>query len=405
MHIAVVSYTFPPSREIGGRRWAKFSQQLARVGHQVSVVCADNGAGAAWYRESYPDLEVRVLPRRYPDWLNGQTRHAGEKIAYHLLTRGITRILPHNWFDKGVAWKSLMLNALENLHAQKPIDLLVVTGAPFSTLAWGAAFKKKHPAIRYVADMRDPWTWGHGYGMPGLTAKQKAYQAKQERMAVEACDLLCFPAPVMGEVLASRYPEAAAKMHILPHAYEPEKFPTAAVSGQRQGFIYGGTLYNGMEPWFRELAGILQQHPDTGFHWDIHSGTAYPLIQELFPQGEVQLKPPVSEEVLFAKIQQAAAYMLFFPERYKDFISTKFYEVVYAGTPFVYIGYPGEVSRFITENRLGVHVLPEEMQERLPAFLRGEIPFEQGFFPIEKYSFPAVTEAFLQALGRIDTHV
>ena len=405
MHVAVVSYTFPPSREIGGRRWAKFSQQLARLGHRVSVVCADNGAQTGWYRDAFPDLEVTVLLRRYPDWLSGQTRHIGEKLAYHLLTRVASRFLPQNWFDKGLAWKSEMLGALEAIHGQKPIDVLVVTGAPFSTLAWGAAFKIKYPKIRYVADMRDPWTWGHGYGMPGLNPKQKAYQAAQERLAVESCDLLCFPAPVMGEVLAAKYPQARAKMHMLPHAYDPDKFPATDATGARQGFIYGGTLYNGMEPWFRDLAEILREHPQCGFHWDIYSGTAYPLISELFPQGQVSLKAPVSEEMLFAQITRARAYMLFFPERYKDFISTKFYEVVYTGTPFVYIGYPGEVSRFITENRLGVHILPEEMRERLPAFLNGDIPFEPGFFPIEKYSFPVVTQEFLQALSSVENPV
>jgi glycosyltransferase involved in cell wall biosynthesis len=402
MHVAVVSYTFPPSREIGGRRWAKFSQQLARLGHRVSVVCADNGAQSGWYRDAFPDLEVTVLPRRYPAWLSGQTRHLGEKLAYHLLTRVASRVLPYNWFDKGLAWKSAMLGALEAIHARNPVDVLVVTGAPFSTLAWGADFKRKYPHIRFVADMRDPWTWGHGYGIPGMNARQKAYQAAQEQHAVESCDLLCFPAPVMGEKLAAKYPAAAAKMHMLPHAYDPDKFPPAEASGQRQGFIYGGTLYNGMEAWFRDLAEILREHPRGGFHWDIYSGTAYPLISELFPQGQVTLKPPVSEEALFGQISRARAYMLFFPERYKDFISTKFYEVVYTGTPFVYIGYPGEVSRFITENRLGVHILPEEMRERLPAFLNGDIPFEPGFFPIEKYSFPVVTQEFLQALSRIE---
>ena len=401
MHVAVVSYTFPPSREIGGRRWAKFSQQLARLGHTVSVVCADNGAPEGWYLQSCPDLEVKVLPRRYPDWLSGQTRHFGEKLAYHLITRIASRFLARNWFDKGAGWKPEMLGALEALHARKPIDLLVVTGAPFSTLAWGAEFRRRHPQVRYVADMRDPWTWGHGYGMPGLNPKQKALQAAQERLAVERCDLLCFPAPVMGEVLAAKYPDAKSKMHILPHAYDPDKFPPADPSRERKGFIYGGTLYNGMETWFRDLADILREHPQHGFQWDVYSGTPYPLIGELFPGGEVRLMHPVSEETLFGAICRARAYMLFFPERYKDFISTKFYEVVNTGTPFVYIGYPGEVSRFITENRLGVHILPEEMRERLPAYLEGEIPFEPGFFPIEKYSFPVVTQELLQALDRV----
>jgi hypothetical protein len=42
------------------------------------------------------------------------------------------------------------------------------------------------------------------------------------------------------------------------------------------------------------------------------------------------------------------------------------------------------------------------MRERLPAFLDGEIPFQPGYFPIEKFSFPLVTRDFLQALKGIE---
>ena len=38
--ILVVSYTFPPSPGIGGRRWAKFSKVLVQKGWDVDVIAA-----------------------------------------------------------------------------------------------------------------------------------------------------------------------------------------------------------------------------------------------------------------------------------------------------------------------------------------------------------------------------
>jgi len=399
MHIAIVSYTFPPSPGIGGRRWAKFSQELAFLGHDVSVLCAESDAPKGWYSQAYPNVNVSALPRRYPYWLSGQTRHFGEKLAYNLAVRIARYLLKGNIFDKGVFWRRMMMDALERLHGEKPLDVLVVTGAPFSTLAWGAEFKRKYPNVFYVADLRDPWSWGQGYGIADMNLKHKVYQEVQEKSVLESCDLVCFPSPAMGDILALKYPECIAKMYLLPHAYDPRKYLQNPPKVKANKFIYGGTLYNGIESWFRKLSEILSKNSLPDFQWEIFSGTDYPLVQELFPDGAVHVRKPVSEEALFGLIQQARAYMILFPEIYKDYISTKFYEVVYAGTPIVYIGYPGAVSQFIVDNHLGVHILPEEMDTHLPACLSADIPFESGLFPIDKFSFPEVTKEFLNELA------
>ena len=62
MHFTIVSYTFPPSKEIGGRRWAKFSLNLANMGHEMTIICADNSTDVSWYEKEYPGIEVKLLP-------------------------------------------------------------------------------------------------------------------------------------------------------------------------------------------------------------------------------------------------------------------------------------------------------------------------------------------------------
>jgi glycosyltransferase involved in cell wall biosynthesis len=403
MHFAIVSYTFPPSKEIGGRRWAKFSQHLVRMGHEVTVICANDSIDHDLYKKEFPGVQVRVLEKCYPEWLSGFTRSFREKSLYWIYTRMLSPFTKQNFFDRGYAWRRPMLNALENIHLHKPIDVLVVTGAPFSLLYYGAEFKTRHKEIKYVGDLRDPWTWGSYYGMPTLSALKKNFQELSEKKAIEACDMVCYPTQHMGDVLQKKYPSFSSKLYLLPHAFDPDKFPNIIKEEKREGFIYGGSLYPGIEEYIEQLAKIVNANPDSGFKWDIYTGTHYPLIESNFPKGSINMHPLIPEEQLFQKIVSSSAYLAFFPVSDKDLISTKFFEIIYSQTPIVYVGEEGEVSKFIKENRLGVHILPEHMDRDLPTYLNGNVPFESGYFDVMQYTFSVVTEKFLSALKAIET--
>lgn len=398
MHFAIVSYTFPPSKEIGGRRWAKFSQHLAKKGHTVTVICADNSADHSWYEKEFPAIEVRVLPKCYPDWLSGFTKSVTEKILYMIYTRVLSPLTKQNLFDKGFAWRKPMLDELETVHRNKPIDVMVVTGAPFSLLAYGSEFKMRHKQIQYVSDLRDPWTWGSYYGIPTLSPSKKRFQELSEYKTMEASDMVCYPTQNMGDFLKEKYPSFSSKLYLLPHAYDPDKFPNVTKEEDRAGFIYGGTLYNGIEEYIKCLGEIVKSNPDAGFKWDIYTSSHYPLIDSNFANGKVSIHPLIPENELFQKIVKSAAYLAFFPVTDKDLISTKFFEIIYTQTPIVYIGDEGDVGKFIRENRLGVHILPENMERDLPNYLNGRVPFEIGCFDVNQYTFSTVTQSFLTAL-------
>jgi len=401
MHFTIVSYTFPPSNDIGGRRWAKFSQHLAKKGHEVTVLCADNVINDEFYEKEFPGINVKVLPKCYPDWLSGFAKSLKEKVLYKFYSGFLNPFTKQNLFDKGFAWKKTMLTELENTHLKNPIDVLVVTGAPFSLLYYGSLFKKLHKEIEYVADLRDPWTWGSYYGIPNLSRFKKKYQEMSEYKTLEACDMVCYPTEHMGNVLKGLYPSFSSKLYLLPHAYDPDKFPNVPQHEKREGFIYGGSLYPGIEDYIKHLGEIVKANPDSGFMWNIYTGTNYPLIDSNFANGCIQKHKFVPEEQLFQKIKNSSAYLAFFPPTDKDLISTKFFEIIYTQTPILYIGDEGDVGRFVRENRVGVHILPENMKRDLPKYLSGNVPFEKGYFDVAQYTFDSVTENFLIALKKL----
>ena len=398
MHFTIVSYTFPPSKEIGGRRWAKFSQQLAKKGHNVTVVCANNSGSLEWYQKEFVGIDFCVLPRNYPEWLNGYANNILEKFLYLIYTRIFTHFTKKNLFDKGFAWRNPMLNALEDLHSKKAIDVLVVSGGPFSLLNYGAEFKMLHKEIQYVADIRDPWTWGGLYGIPNMSNNKKKYQELSELNTIKECNMFCYPTQNMGDVLMQKYPTFASKLYLLSHAFDPDKFSNVIKDEKRDGFIYGGTMYNGIQEYILQLDKIIKANPNIGFKWNIYTGTQYPLINSNFANGMITIYTFVKEEQLFKLISKSAAYLAFFPITDKDLISTKFFEIIYTETPILFIGEEGEVGKFIRENKLGVHILPENIVSELPKYLNGNVPFTKNYFNVSQYSFSAVTDTFLNAL-------
>jgi hypothetical protein len=189
-------------------------------------------------------------------------------------------------------------------------------------------------------------------------------------------------------------------MFLLTHAYDPEKFPSKAENEIRAGFIYGGTLYGGIDGYLKKIAEVIKSNPDSGFKWKIYTNTQYPLSADsLFLSSNVEKLPFVEEKQLFQELKKASAYLVLFPASDKDIISTKFYEIIYSNTPILYIGEEGELGRFIRESRVGVHILPENIELELPKYLNGHVPFEKGYFDISQYSFDNVTKFFLKILN------
>jgi hypothetical protein len=152
LNITIVSYTFPPSNEIGGRRWAKFSIYLAKLGHNVTVVCAEHGGDKEWYEHEFKGIQIVTLPKLYPEWLYGGNLNFQQKIYYFIQSKVYKLFLKNNLFDRAKKWKKPLLERLEKIHKENPIDYLVTSGGPFSILYFGTLFKQKYSNVKLISD-------------------------------------------------------------------------------------------------------------------------------------------------------------------------------------------------------------------------------------------------------------
>jgi len=361
-------------------------------------VCAENKADKDFYRINYKGIQIITLPKYYPEFLKGQTKNFIEKILYFIITRIISPVIKYNIFDWGLFWKNPLLNILNKLHKKQPIDVLIITGAPFSLLYYGTFFKRIHKDIFYVIDLRDPWTNGENYGFKTMNSKKREFQEFQEKESVQYADLVCVPADIMKKYFIEKYPECSQKIYLLPHAFEPENFNLTSNLKIENRFIYGGTLYNDIEEELIKVINVIEKNAPKDFKWEIYSNTPYKLLENIPSGGKVMKHSFIPENELFSKISSSKAYLMIYPETDKDFISTKFFEIIYAKTPIIFIGKNGEISEFIKKNKLGVHISPESIEKELPTYLSGDIKFEGHSFDISQYYFLNVTKSFLEKI-------
>ncbi len=102
--IVIVSYTFPPTPGIGGRRWAKFSKELIANNHDVKVVTfgVENGVSnpSEWINDivSYKN-KIKYLSSNYPKWLTA-TNSFTDKVMYRLSLIYVKLFSKGNYYDR-----------------------------------------------------------------------------------------------------------------------------------------------------------------------------------------------------------------------------------------------------------------------------------------------------------------
>lgn len=171
--VLIVTYYWPPSGGSGVQRWLKFVKYLPEFGWTPYVLTPENPAfdlrDESLLKDIPPEAEVLRLPIWEPYRLLGKTKGKDEKKAKIFFSSGkswtqkIMRFIRGNFFipDPRMFWVTPASRFLEDFILQEKISHVVTTGPPHSMHLIGMRLKKKVPALRWVADFRDPWSEWH----------------------------------------------------------------------------------------------------------------------------------------------------------------------------------------------------------------------------------------------------
>lgn len=390
--LLLVCNRFPPNAGIGGRRWAKFAKELARRGHPVHVIRSAGTPGtlnSLWTADvQHPNIIHHTMPPRFPavmtQWPLTSFR---DKLRYWFWQRVHPLLTKGNYYDLGFRSRKDLLRSATRLIREQGIRQVIVTGAPFSLMAYAAELRESFPQLHMVADFRDIWTWGSDYGFKVISEKRQAHERGMEALVARTYDKLVAPDPQVTGHLQRTYGGPSSRYVVLPHAVDPDEMGVVPRVRQDAGFrmIYAGSLYGAEEAdrYFEMLLQAfeaLRESRPAAFatcRLDLYitgqgTGALAAKVAERGLADQVRFHPPLAPQAVFQQLSEADLVVNFIPSMNKHIMGTKFNEVFFLGCPVLHVGEPGLVSRTIEERRMGASIRVEELVVELPRIISGE---------------------------------
>jgi len=236
--VLILTYYFPPSGGAGVQRWLKFSKYLPESGVEPIVITVDERYA------SYPQIDetllsdvpsgLKVYKTRTSEVLSlykkvtptGQLPHTGfANEQSPTLKQKISRFIRGNFFlpDPRRGWNRYAYAKACELIEQEGIDTVITTSPPHSTQLIGLKLKRKYPSIRWIADLRDPWSDIYYNKSLYQTALAKACNRRLERQVLETADELI---TVSNECLRNFQSKTSKPLpiHLIPNGYDEADF-------------------------------------------------------------------------------------------------------------------------------------------------------------------------------------
>jgi glycosyltransferase involved in cell wall biosynthesis len=209
--VLIVTYYWPPSGGSGVQRWLKFVKYLDKAGWETFVLTPENPSFALSDPTLLRDVPVNTEVLHLPIWEPYNAFHKlsgllGKKTVAQTdmistgkksLFQKISSWVRGNLFipDPRIFWVRPAFHFLDDFIKTKGIDKIITTGPPHSIHLIGLRLKKKYPALKWIADFRDPWSEWDLLDTLSLTSFARKRHRTLERRVLQNADRAITIAP------------------------------------------------------------------------------------------------------------------------------------------------------------------------------------------------------------------
>ena len=396
LRLLVLTYYWPPSGGAGVQRCLKWVKYLSDFGVEATVVTVDAT------QATYPVLDeslaadvpagVRVIRTPTSEPFKSYKKLTGRAVPYGGfanegkpgLMQQALRFVRGNLFipDPRRGWNKHALRAVERLLAAgETFDAVLTSSPPHSTQLIGLALQKRY-GLRWLADMRDPWTDIYYYRDLHHTPLAAWLDARYERQVLTRADAVLVTSPETERLFRTKVPGlAAGKIHVLPNGYDapdfsqPSQPPADCFRITHTGTItelyhLGGLL--------GVLARALKRHPAVPMQLRFVGQVSAELRTQVSAAGLAEVtdyQPFVPHADSVAELLQATVLLMAIPDvpRNRGILPGKIFEYLAANKPVLCVGPAGsDADKLLQECGAG-QALPYAdaalMQETLDTLL------------------------------------
>jgi glycosyltransferase involved in cell wall biosynthesis len=377
--VLIITYYWPPSGGSGVQRWLKFVKYLPAFGWEPYVFTPENPAFDIKDESLLKDVPEEAEVIRFPIW---EPYHVFFRISAVLgsrksakptelisgkkgsLFQSISTWIRANLVipDPRVFWVKPSIKFLEDFLAANKIQTIITTGPPHSLHLIGLGLKKKNPALRWIADFRDPWSeWGFLDSLNiGTRARQK-HKRLESKVLCSADEVITItPFYVRKfEALSKR------KVHLLTNGYDEDDFSNLEYTRSEKFVIRHIGIINEKcdpRPFEKALGQLMEENTEVARHTQLHFiGEVHPSFRAFAEHSSL-----IKDVTVFAgniphknllPLYGSSSLLLFILTGYKDaegYMPGKLFEYLATGLPVLGIGpVNGDASGLLKATQAG----------------------------------------------------
>ena len=247
--VLLITYYFPPSGGAGVQRWLKTINYLPKAGVETIVLTVDPAVA------SYPQID-ESLCNDVPSGIKIYRTHTREILSFYKkvspkkevpyggfanepnpnLIQKISRFIRGNFFlpDPRRGWNKYALAKAKEIIETEAIETIVTTSPPHSTQLIGLELKRLYPHLKWVADLRDPWTdiYYNEDLYPTRWAKKR--NLRYERSVLLGADQIITVSEECKRLFAEKA-DVAEKIAVVPNGYDTKDFIQLGVRSEELG--------------------------------------------------------------------------------------------------------------------------------------------------------------------------
>lgn len=373
--VLIITYYWPPSGGAGVQRWVKFCKYLPDFNIEPIILTVKNG--------TYPLIDETLIAQ-IPENLKVYRSKIFEPYSIFGKLIGKSRkevSTPANAFtteNEGVlkkigvwiranlfipdarrGWVPFAVKKAAQLIKAHNIQTIITTGPPNSTHLIGTKLKEKNPDIKWIMDMRDPWTKIFFNETIPRTLLATRIDEALEKKALSLADEV---------IVVSR---GMAKLHnaiknraynVIPNGFDHTDFQALTSETKNEKFTikYIGSMTESAIPYdFFKAISELDTKSSSKISLQFfgsHNKILADAISQFNLNGIVQFNDYIPHLEAKREMQTADLLLLVIPNT-KDnelILTGKIFDYIAAQRPIIYIGpIPGDASDIIKEYNLG----------------------------------------------------
>jgi glycosyltransferase involved in cell wall biosynthesis len=371
--VLILTYYWPPSGGAGVQRWLKFAKYLPEFGWQPYILTVDPDYAA------YPVTDYSLV-NGLPDSVNVFTTKATNYFSiYNKNKSGIPaagfannvdnsvkgkflRFVRGNFFlpDPRRGWNSYAYKKAVSLIETEGIKNIITTSPPHSTQLIGMRLKKRFPAIKWIADLRDPWTEIYYYKQFYPTLISRAIDLRYEKNVLKLADNIITVGPSLKSMFAAKMNGSGIKTEIITNGYDESDFlELTPAKPEKFTITYVGTLSD-IYPAEGLLPALKTLH-DNGTSFLLRfvgtiSEKTKNMLQTNIPEESLEFLPYVIHDEAIKFMMNSSLLVLIIPlhPSNKSIITGKLFEYLASGIPILCLGpVDGDAAAIIKKCKAG----------------------------------------------------